>query len=433
MNLLAPKLRIPVLSLLALVFLSLNGIAYGQQSQRIIATVNDDLISAFDLNARISLMITFLGLDNSEATRNRLRRQALNDLIDAKLKLQEAKAFNIKVSDAEIDRSIKNLEKRNKMKKGSMEDVLAATGTPISALEDRFRADIAWAKFLNRRFRPSIQISDKELDSSIAEIERNKGKPEVLASEIFLGFTSPDKNQAVKELSDELYQELSKGANFVAVAKNFSQSPTAAVGGDLGWTLVSQLPPTLRKIVQNMESGQISPPQRTAKGYYIVQLRGKRKAAGLDKPEEKPDTFELFQIVIPLNDPPTEKDKNDKLKQAMQITENAKQCEDMKGYAAQTGSDLSGNLGMVKTSSLSPDLRNLVKGLAVKQPSQPIILGSSVIVVMICSKKVAKVSKLSQTDKREEQRLKLIAERMNLAARQHLRSLRRAAFIDIRQ
>jgi len=407
--------------------------AKAQQSQRITATVNDELISAFDLESRISLMISFLRIENNQQTRSQLRRQALKDLIDAKLKLQEAKAYNTLASELEIDRSIRNLEIQNKMEKGGMGPFLDSLNIPLSALRDRYKADISWAKFLNRRFSRNIQISEKELDNSIKEIEENKGKPEVLASEIFLAINGVEKQLAVQDLADELYQELQKGANFGQVAKSYSESPTAAVGGDLGWSRTDQLSPVLQKIVATLNQGEISKPIPTRDGFYIIALRDKRNALGLGKSLAKPALVELFQIILPLPENPSTDVINDKLRQGQQITDNAKECKNMESYAAQLGSDLSGNLGLLKTTSLSPQLRNLVKDLAVNQPSQPVVLGSNVVVIMVCSRKTEKVVELSDTEKREIQRRALIDKRMNLAARQHLLSLRRAAFIDVRQ
>jgi len=433
MKIIIPKILLSSALITGVILTTLVFDAHAQQSQRITATVNDELISAFDLESRISLMISFLRIENNQQTRSQLRRQALNDLINAKLKLQEAKAFNITTNDLEIDRAIRNLEKQNNMQKDGMGQLMDSLNIPRSALRDRFEADISWAKFLNRRFRGNIQISEKELDNSIKEIEDNKGEPEVLVSEIFLAVKGDKKQMAVQDLADELYQELKKGANFGQVAKSYSESPTAAVGGDLGWSRADRLSPNLQKIIASLNQGDISKPILTRGGYYIVELRNKRIALGLGTSEAKPALVELFQIILPLPENPSEEAISDKLRQGQQITDNAKECNNMESYAAQLGSDLSGNLGLLKTTSLSPQLKSLVKDLAVNQPSQPVVLGGNVVVIMVCSKKVEKVVELSDTEKREIQRRALINQRMDLAARQHLLSLRRAAFIDVRQ
>ena len=79
---------------------------------------------------------------------------------------------------------------------------------------------------------------------------------------------NPEQDEEVHRFADRLYDQLHQGANFSAVAQQFSQSATAAVGGDIGWVRADQLSPELGKAVAQMRPGELSPPIRAGAGYY---------------------------------------------------------------------------------------------------------------------------------------------------------------------
>ena len=89
-------------------------------------------------------------------------------------------------------------------------------------------------------------ISEKEIDDYITALKKNKGKPEYSISEIFLPSVDQQQASQVRELANRLIQKIQDGGNFAAIARNFSQSPTAAVGGSLGWNNTEQLKPNIK-------------------------------------------------------------------------------------------------------------------------------------------------------------------------------------------
>jgi peptidyl-prolyl cis-trans isomerase SurA len=251
-----------------------------RSTEGIAAVVNDDIISMSDLTARLQLALVSSGLPNTQETRQKLTPQVLRSLVDERLQLQEATRANVSVTDKEINEAFSKVAEQNRMQRDQLEKMLASQGVPRSTLESQIRSTIAWGKLVQRRLRPSIEIGQEEVDQVIQRIQANAGKPEYLAAEIFLAVDAPEREDDVRRLADRLYEQIGQGANFTAVARQFSQSAGAAAGGDLGWVQQGQLPEELDSTLRQLRPGQASRPIRSITGYHILMLRDERTVGG---------------------------------------------------------------------------------------------------------------------------------------------------------
>ena len=117
---------------------------------------------------------------------------------------------------------------------------------------------------------------------------------------------------------------------------------------------------------------------------------------------------------------------------ARDYAKNMKNCQDMDRIGKDIGSPLSGNLGDIKISSLGAQQRTLVRGLPSLQASPPLRTAAGVIVLMVCRRQESQQAGQRIEDQRDRIFDRLLDERLNLVARQHLRDLRRTAFVDNR-
>ena len=157
-----------------------------QDLQRIAAIVNDDIISFFDLNARVEFMIASTGAPNTPETHKRFQQQVLKTLIDERLQKQEAGKNNIKVTEQEVSRQFDKLEKENNMPKGGLDEYLKRINMPRSVLVTQIESTLAWQKLIQRKLRPRLDIGDDEVEETLKRIEANRGLPEQHVAEIFL-------------------------------------------------------------------------------------------------------------------------------------------------------------------------------------------------------------------------------------------------------
>ena len=396
--------------------------AASQSTQRIAAIVNDDIISDYDLRARTDLIILSSQLPNTQEVRERLAPQVLRTLIDDRLRLQETRRQKVAITEEEIQGAVRQIEDRNQMKRGEMNALLDRYQIDHATLRLQIEAELAWRKLISNQVRASVNISDDAVEDAVRRIEANKGKPEHLVSEIFISMQAGKSVPETRQLAERLRQQITQGANFAELARSFSQSASAASGGNLGWVREDQLDPVLIDAIKAMQPGALSQPIQGIDGFYILALRNRRISQGLPVGDA---TLTLQQVFIPLaGGTPAEK-----AALAEGIAAQAKSCEDIEAAGKRLGSAQSGRLTNAKLSSLSPAIREAIGELPDKQASRPIRVGEGIMVLMICER----VGGEGDRQVRNRVRNMLTEERGELIARRQLRDLYRAAFLDVRR
>ena len=406
--------------------------AQAQNSLRIAATVNDEMVSVYDIDSRMRLAIFLSKLPDTIETKKRLAPQILRGIIDDKLRMQEAKRLELSVSRPELQSELAVWEARSGLSKGDADRLAKRLGIDKATILEQVETAVAWRKVIRTVFLRSARVSDQEVDEILAGEEKLTGQPEYLVSEIFLPFDQRQQNDQVLGLANRLIQQIRSGANFGAVARNFSQSPTAAVGGSLGWHRIGQLSPELDKVVRGLNPGQVSQPIQSLDGVYVLQLQGKRAIQPFLEKSGDPETVTLHQVHFALPPGAKKPEVIASLNQASERTRGVGSCAAMEALGTQAGTQLSGPLGKFPVAELSPNLRKLVVGLPNFTPSAPFVTAGGVSVVMVCERTEPKMVKVDRNTVRDRIRSRLTGERLNLASRQFLRSLRRAAIVDVR-
>jgi peptidyl-prolyl cis-trans isomerase SurA len=400
--------------------------AYAQSLQRIIAVVNEDAVSLFDLRERIKMVIFSSNMRDSAKMRKRLAPQVLRALIDEKLQKQEAKRYNIEIDKKDVDKALRMIEKQNGLPPGGLKIRLAKAGVRISTLVAQIETALAWSKFTSRRMTRGIVIGDIEIDEALARIKANLNKPSHLVSQIFLAVDGPDR--AAKTLADanQLVTQMQNGAAFASLARQFSQDAAARKGGDMGWVQPGELDQVLDQALINMRPGQISSPIQTSSGYHILMLRKRRTN---QKPRAEDTVVSLKQVFLPIEAGATPEEAANQRQLAATIAETLTGCDDLERAGKELGSSLSGDLGKLKIGELPPKMRALVTGLAVGRASKPMPTKGGLRILMVCDRKEAK----SDIPSRDEIRRTLIRRQAERKARRYLRELHQTAFLDIRQ
>jgi peptidyl-prolyl cis-trans isomerase SurA len=418
--------RVAVLFLFLLSCLAPATGAHAQDLMRIAAVVNTEVISVYDLIARLHLIVASSNLPDSPELRQRLAPQVLRGLIDERLKLQEAKRLNIKVNDDEFNAAVTDIERRNNIPAGSFKEFLATRGIDAATIFEQIRASIAWGKVIQQRIRPRVQITDEEVRETIDRVRINANQPRYAVSEIFLAVDVPEQEESVRQGAERILEQINKGANFGTIARQFSQSATAAVGGDMGWIEEGQLDTDLDNALRKMQAGQIAGPIRTLGGYYILALRDKR-FAGTVGANPNDVTVSLAQAFISLPAKATAAQIDNQKKLAASIGEKATSCDEMQKVSRESGAASAGLIRNVKIGSLAEAVRPFAAALQIGKASEPIQTKDGIVVVMVCER-----SGEDALPKDDEVREMLGRQRLESLANRYLRDIRRAAFLDVR-
>jgi peptidyl-prolyl cis-trans isomerase SurA len=283
-----------------------------------------------------------------------------------------------------------------------------------------------WAKLVRRLLSQTNIVSDEEIDYALKRAKDTINEPQSRVAEIFLAVDNPQQEDDVKRLAERLTEQMRQGARFSAVAQQFSQSATAAVGGDIGWVRPEQLSPELGKVVAQMRPGELSPPIRTGSGYYLMLVLDRRagRAAG---PEDA--LLHLVQIVFPLPPQAPEAMRRTAIVEAQNAKTSAKNCEDLLKIGKEKGSPQLSSEGRLRSDQVASGMRSIVAALEPGQASQPIVQKNGVGVIMVCEKTAPSAPTLPS---REEIGETLTRQRLDTLARRYMRDLRRTAFVDVR-
>ena len=409
----------------ALLFLVLGGAAAWAQNASIAAVVNDDVISTADLEARTRLILLSSQLPDNPQVRQRVVPQVLRSLIDEKLEMQEAKRFNIAINEKDIAHAIERLEQQNRLPKGGLEKILESQGIPRSTLAAQVSASLVWNRLVEGRLAQNVTVSEEEINETLARIKEQIGKPQSRVGEIFLAVDKPEQEAEVKALADRLIEQMRAGASFNAVAQQFSQSPTAAVGGDLGWISAGELPGDVGKAIDAMQPGQLSPPIRGSGGFYILYLAD-RRTLGASTPGDAVIT--LARLALPLARTATEAEKQRAFAQAQKASETVKSCGELLKLGQEIAPQFSGEMRNIRMGTLPREIQNVVAPLKIAEASKPLILADGIGVLMVCERNDAP----SPIPSRDQIRENILRQRLDTLARRYLSDLRRTANVDLR-
>jgi len=396
-----------------------------QDSLAIAAVVNEDVISVLDLSVRTSMVIISARLEDTPETRNRLAPQVLRSLIDERLKMQEAKLNGVSVPEATVDSRIDELAAQNNMSRGDFEQALARKGVLVETLMDQVRAEIAWTLLIQRKLQPGVVVSDEEVDEALADLQANLGKPEYRVAEIYLASDATSGEDQARQTAQRLADQLRQGADFVSLARQFSQSATAARGGDLGWVRPGQLDGDVEAAVRDLVPGQIAGPLRSTGGYQILQLLDRRQTGGASVLDA---LVRLHQVFIPLAPGAPASDVAAAETLARSVVARARSCDDMNRIAREINPQANVDLGEVRIADLPDALRPIASDLELSRPSEPVRVETGIGVFMVCTREQPEAG----LPTREDIALSIRNERLDVLARGYLRDLRRAAFVDVR-
>ena len=407
-----------LLALAFAIWLVLPSGAGAQQSLRAAAIVNDEVISILDLEMRVRLAMLAVGASNDPQARRRIAPQVLRTLIDERLQLQEAERLGIEVPQKDIDAAIDTLAKQNNRTRAEFLGALQQRGILLEALMEQLRATIAWQGVIARSLRPQVIISEEEVQSAVDRERAAQGQLERLVAEIFLSVDSPGQDEEIRRSAQRLVEQLTSGARFQDLARQFSQSATAPVGGDLGWVRDAQLPAEISSALQGMSPGQIGGPIRSLSGYHIVFFRQQRTIKAGEQ------WLSLKQVFLPVAEADDAASLDKVRAEAADLTGALNGCEAMDEAATRFGAE-SGDLGEVKVGDLPAELRNAVVALDIGAASQPIQRTDGFVVLMVCDRRGQGVDRKRIEDQIER-------ERIDMLSRRHLRDLRRSANVEMR-
>lgn len=251
---------------------------------RIVAIVNDDIITLSELNEESreieeKIMLSVPYEDQTEAIEE-ARETALNSLIDKKLIDQSAKEARVSVSDAEVDKALYDVRRKASMSEEQFSNELTRAGFSLNTYRDNLRSQLLQRKIVKTDIRSKIVITD----SMIKEYYDNKYTVATKSDEFYLlqigvkwkkgeddAATKKEKNKALNRIK-RIHNLAVNGENFGSLAEEYSDFPSAQDKGDIGSFTLDDMGDAMRSAVSSLSNGEISKIIETPAGYQFFKL-----------------------------------------------------------------------------------------------------------------------------------------------------------------
>ena len=392
-----------------------------QMSDGILATVNDSVITGFDLRQRMLLLIAMTQVQPTPENIPAIQQQALNALVDDRLQMQELASYeDLVVSDQDVEEEISSMAQEVGTTPQAYVDFLAQGGIRPTTLREQIRTQIGWSQLVGGRFQGRARVSRAAVTAALRQVSEAASKKQYLIGEIYLESSRVGGQQAALNGANQLVQQMVQGAPFQAVAQQFSAAPSATRGGDAGWVVEGTVQPALQQALDQLAVGQLSRPIPVDGGVYIVYMRDKRDGASASLVQTK-------QVMIELPETATDTDVA-AATQRLEALRPQLTCDTMLARATSEQGLLGADLGEADVQNMAPQFQQVARSAEVGSVSTPVRTPLGVHLLGVCGRRVG------GTEAPNPQEVENSLFRANLATlgRRYMRDLREDALIEYR-
>jgi peptidyl-prolyl cis-trans isomerase SurA len=371
--------------------------------------------------------------------REQLQRQLLERMILDRAQLQLAKEMGIRVDDRMLDRAIQRIAEQNKMSVPDFRTQLEKEGTPFARFREEIRTDITLQRLREREVDNKLQITESEVDNFI---EANGGAaaqaaaPEINLAHILVRIpenASAEQIAQRRQRAEEALQQLKAGTEFGKVAASYSDAADALKGGEAGWRSQDRLPQLFVDAISRLEPGQVSDVVKSANGYHILKLLGKRSPSLMRSGASLPTVQQTRarHILIKVNQVTSASEARRRLVELKErLDNNAAKFEELaKLYSNDLSAAKGGDLGWVYPGDTVPEFERAMNALNAGQVSEPIETPFGFHLIQVMERKNEDVS---QERQRLIARQALRERKLEEATEEWLRQVRDRAYVEYR-
>ncbi|HEV2008234.1 MAG TPA: peptidylprolyl isomerase [Burkholderiales bacterium] len=398
---------------------------------RIIAVVNDEVITRRDLDDRIKVVLSQLRSQGTPLPAPEvLEKQVLERVIYNQVQLQYAKETGLRVEDAILEKAVNRIAQDNKISVAAMRQALEKDGVNFNKFREELRDEIIMVRLREREVDNKIQIADSEIDNFLSTLQAQDGKVEEFnLSHILVRVpeqASPEQLQQRRARAEQALAQIKGGADFRQVAASFSDAPDAVQGGAMGWRELAQLPTIFAEAVKELKSGEVGSVLRSPNGFHIVRVNERR---GQDAPMIVSQTH-ARHILIKTTELVSENDAKERLVKLKERLDNSADFAELARLQSEDGSaSRGGDLGWLSPGDTVPEFEKAMDGLKPGQISEPARSPFGWHLIQVLERRN---QDMSQQQQRLRARQALRAQKADDAYQEWVRQLRDKAFVEYR-
>lgn len=397
---------------------------------RIVAVVNEEVITRSELNERVAHAVGQLARSGTPAPpREDLERQLLDRMISDRVMLQYARDSGVRVDDTELDRSIERIAQDNQMVVAQLRMALQKDGIPFDKFRRDIRSEIIMARLREREVNDRITVTDSEVDSMLASGQDAAVADEFNLSHILVRVpdnASPDQIQARQARANQALAQLKGGTDFRQIAASFSDAPDALQGGVLGWREGGKLPVLFTDALRAMKPGDLSGVLRSPNGFHVLKLNERRtqqQAVVVQQTRAR-------HILIKVNEALSESEGRVRLANLRERLVNKGDFAQLaRANSEDTSASRGGELGWLSAGDTVPEFERAMDGLKIGDISQPVRSPFGWHLIQVLERRSADVT---SEKKRLAARMALRERKSEESFQEWLRQARARSYIELR-
>lgn len=346
----------------------------GEFLDGIAAIVNEGVVLKSQLNEQLET-IQSRALDQGLQLppQDILVEQVLERLIATEIQLQRAARIGLQISDQDLNTYLAGIAAQNNVSLEDMPQWMAEQGVNYAAFRQQLRDDITVDQLRRIEVGQSINVSEREIQQCIADLEGNVViNSDYNLSHILIALSDDSSAAEVEQAAAEaqsVYEQIEAGADFREMAVQYSDGGTALEGGALGWLSGDQVPTIFIDILTDMGAGDVSEPFRRGSSFHIVKVNQLRSA--IQRSEE--NQVKVRHILIQTNEVIDDQTAKQRLDEAVDKIRNG---EDFGALAKLLSDDpgsanLGGDLGWTTAETFVPEFTTVVNESEIGVLSEP--------------------------------------------------------------
>ena len=406
-----------------LFFLLFVGSSYSQELDRIAVIVNDGVVLESDIQIKISDYKKNAALDGLNIPPDSVLREIIVDqLILEELQLQIADRVGIKISDEELNLTIKSLAQQNNLTLEDFISYVADRGDSYARLREDVKRNLKIRRVQQGSIQNKISITREEVESFLKTEEAlNQLGPELNVKQILIRKGS---NKNISSVHSEIMQALKNGSNFNEFIVKYSEDDN---NGELGWRKITGFPELFKDPINKLKIGDISEPIKSGAGDHILFLDNKR---GPSVTFEK--QWNVRHILLIPNTIRTELDSELKIKEIRAEIINGASFSDLAAeFSDDPGSKQEGgNLGWAGEGLYAPEFEEAIKKANLNEITEPFLTEFGWHILEVLGTRVE-----DKTNERVEDQAfsYLFNRKFEEELESHLQELRAEAFVEIKE
>lgn len=401
---------------------------------RIIAVVNDEVITQYELRSRLSAVERQLRTQGTQLPpRDVLEKQLLERMIVDRVQVQFAKETATRVDDAQLDAALRRISDSNRMSLSEFRTALEKDGILWAKFREEIRDEMTIARLREREVENRVSVSEGEIDNYLANPETLTATSEELhLAHILLRLpeqASPDQLLRIRARAEQALSQIKRGDDFARVAATFSDSADAMSGGSIGLRSLDRLPGLYADAAKNLKAGETSEILRSPTGLHIIKLIERRGGGSKTPPALRQSRAR--HILIKVNELVPEAEARRK---AVSLKERLDNGADFAELARLNSNDLSaskgGDLGWLYQGDTVPEFEKAMDALRVNEISPPVQSQFGFHIIQLLERRVEDVT----PERRRMMARQALRERKSEEAYQDwLRQMRDRAYVEYRQ